>query len=84
MYNWLKAAQIILLSLLWAVGEAGWVNESTFMVLNTALMVILVVAEWNIIRFGLRLGGLMPLNFLFLEGIIGLLIAEVAESLLPN
>ena len=54
------------------------------MVLNTALMVILVVAEWNIIRFGLRLGGLMPLNFLFLEGIIGLLIAAVAESLLPN
>lgn len=84
MYNWVKAAQIILLSLLWAVGETGWVNESTFMVLNTALMVILVVAEWNIIRFGLRLGGLMPLNFLFLEGIIGLLIAAVAELLLPN
>lgn len=84
MYNWLKATQIILLSVLSALGEIGWLNETIFTVLNTVLMVLIIIAEWNIVRFGLRLRGIMPLTFLLLDGTIGLIITASAESLLPR
>jgi hypothetical protein len=84
MYNYLKGVQILLAAILLYCASNIDMHEYFFMIANLLIVLITVVAEWNIVRFGLKLGGIMPLIFLFLDGFIGLFITSLAGALLAR